>query len=563
MFNITQKSLPSVYQHSFSHVPMARIPRSQFKRNVRHPLTFCADYIVPVYFDEILPADTVKMDWSWIARLLTPEVPFMDNLYIDWFAFFCPTRLLQSNWQKLMGEQDDPGDSIDFSTPKLTSPASTGYTVPTDWSSPTTAQLSGALMDYLGIPPGIDSFEHHNYGGRMYNLVYNEWFRDQNLQDSVVVDVDDGPDTYTDYILLKRGKRHDYFTSCLPWLQKGTAESLAIGSTAPVYGTGKSLALTDGSKVGGTTTYGAYYTTGLENNEDVAYGTAVSGTSTFATNKVIGVPTEADLSPTTDSGLVADLSSATGVSIGALYQSFAIQDLLQTDARGGTRYTEILNAHFGVTSPDFRLQRPEYLGGGSFPFMVSPLAQTSETGTTELGTLGATVAAAGSNFSFVKSFVEHGYIMVMINVRADLTYQQGVARHFSRDTRYDFYFPALANLGEQAVLNKEIFAQGAAGGTDDDGVFGYQERWAEYRYGHSYMSDRMRSDHATSLDVWHLSEDFASLPSLNAAFIQGNTPITRVSSVTTEPHFIGDFYGRGLWTRPLPMYSVPGLVNRF
>jgi len=442
MLNLGQNSVPTVNTHSFSRIPQARIPRSQFKRNVRHPKTFCADYIVPVYFDEVLPADTVKMNWQWIVRLLTPETPFMDNLYIDWFAFFCPTRLLQDNWQKLMGEQDDPGDSIDFSTPKLTSPATTGYTVPADWSAPTTAELAGVLQDYLGIPPGIDEFEHHNYGGRMYNFIYNEWFRDQNLQDSVVVDLDDGPDTYTDYILLKRGKRHDYFTSCLPWLQKGTAEDLPLGTSAPITGLGKD-----------TTSWNA--------GSQTAYETDGSGTTTFASAMKFdgGVSSqtfwaEEDPNNAGYPNFRADLTAASAATIGQLYESFAIQDLLQTDARGGTRYIELLNAHFGVTSPDFRLQRPEYLGGGSFPFVVSPLAQLSQTDTTELGTLGASVHASGDKFRFIKSFVEHGYIMVLISVRADLTYQQGVARHFNRDTRYDFYFPALANLGEQAVLNK-------------------------------------------------------------------------------------------------------------
>ncbi|MCK6418892.1 MAG: phage capsid protein, partial [Alphaproteobacteria bacterium] len=258
--------------------------------------------------------------------------------------------------------------------------------------------------------------------------------------------------------------------------------------------------------------------------------------------------------------IYADLASATSATIGMLYESFAIQDLLQTDARGGTRYVELLNAHFGVTSPDFRLQRPEYIGGASIPFIVSPLAQTSETNSTELGTLGATAGANVNGVGFVKSFVEHGVILGLCCVRADLTYQQGLHRHFLVDTRYDFYFPALANLGEQEVTNIEIYAQGTS---DDQLVFGYQERWAEYRYGRSILTGRMRSNDPISLDVWHLAEDFASLPLLNGGFIEQNTPLDRVSAVTSEPHFKADFYGTGPWARPLPLYSVPGLMNRF
>lgn len=546
---IGTKSLPSVMQHSFSHIPQARIPRSSFIRNYAHKTTFNADYLIPFFWDEVYPADTIQFNLSYIIRMITPSTPFMDNLYADFFYFFVPFRLIQDNWEKLMGAQDDPGDSIDFSTPKLTAPASTGYTTPTDWSSPTTAQLAGALQDYLGVPPGVADLEHHNYCGRAYNLIWNEWFRDENLQDSLTVDLDDGPDTYTDYILQKRGKRHDYFTSCLPWLQKGTAESVPIGTEAPVLGIGAH-----------NQTFGA--------SSVSAYETDGSGTTTYADAKNVSgsVNTNNSLYIEEDTGnagfpwIRADLTSATGSTIAALYQAFAIQELLQQDARGGTRYVELINSHFGVTSPDFRLQRPEYLGGASVPIMVTPLAQTSETATTELGTLAATATGQADNVGFFKGFVEHGIVIGMVSVRADLTYQQGLHRCFLRDTRYDFYFPALANLAEQEVTNVEIFAQGDS---NDDLVFGYQERWSELKFGRSSISGRMRSSDASTLDVWHLSEEFGSLPSLNSDFIESNTPVDRVTAVTSEPHFKGDFYAKSKWARPMPMYSVPGLQNRF
>jgi hypothetical protein len=517
-----QQQFPSVMEHSFSRVPQARLPRSSFKRPFRHVTTIDEDYLYPLFTDEILPGDTFVGDFNAIARMITPLTPFMDNLYLDCFFFFCPNRIVQDNWVKLQGERDNPADSIDYSTPYITTTAGTGVANETLW-------------DYLGIPTQVPDLRVDTHLHRMYNKIWNDWFRDQNLQDSVTVDVDDGPDTLADYVLLKRNKSHDYFTSCLPSPQKGTGIDLPLGTSAPIA--------TDASAASSVT----------------VKSTAQSDAQKFLTPSTYTVLSSNGLGDDSQS-LYADLSDASAPTIYSLYEAFALQELLQMDARGGTRYFEILRAHFGVTSPDSRLQRPEYLGGHSFRVNVDPLPQTSETNTTELGTLAAVATAVINGFRITKSFVEHGHVIGLFNVRADLTYQQGLHRSFSRRTRYDYYMPALANLGEQAVLNKEIYAQGTSA---DEDTFGYQERWSEYRYGKSMITGKMRSNDAQSLDVWHLSEEFASLPALNSAFIQQNTPIDRVTAVTNEPAFKVDIAARVNHVRVMPTYSIPMLGNRF
>lgn len=536
----------SVNVHNFAMVPRAEIPRSSFDIQKTHKTTFDAGWLVPVYCDEVLPGDTFRVSMTAFARLSTPLFPIMDNMHLDSFFFFVPNRLVWDNWKRFNGEQNNPGDSTSFLVPEITSPPG-GYAV-------------NSLQDYMGLPTagqitGANTFKHSTLFNRAYNLIWNEWFRDENLQNSRPVPKGDGPDTLADYTLQRRGKRHDYFTACLPWPQKGPSVNLPLGTTAPVR-TGSPhailgaqpamrLVLDNGSGPPGS-------------NVNIM-GTATSGALQTAT----GTPTGGGVG-LYPSNLYADLSQATAATINQIRQSFQIQKLLERDARGGTRYTEIVRAHFGVVSPDARLQRPEYLGGGSTPVNINPIAQTSATDTgTPLGELGAMGTALARGHGFTQSFTEHGMIIGLVSVRADLTYQQGLRKMWSRRTRFDFYWPAFAMLGEQAVLNKEIYTQGLPA---DEEVFGYQERWAEYRYNPSQITGLFRSTAAGTIDPWHLAQRFTSLPVLGGAFIQDTPPVERIVAVGAEANgqqFIFDAFFSNRAARPLPMYSVPGLIDHF
>lgn len=524
--------------HLFSRIPNADIPRSSFNRSHGCKTTFDGGYLVPIFVDEVLPGDTFNLRMTAFGRLATPLKPFMDNLYLDTFFFFVPNRLVWSNFQKFMGEQNNPSDS-------------TSYILPVIQTAPAGGFPNQSVFDYFGLPTRVSTpYSFCALPLRAYNLIYNTWFRDENLQNSVTVNLGDGPDAYTDYALLRRGKRHDYFTSALPWPQKGPSVPLPMSGNAPVKldltSTSSPLyySPTTHAPIGGPAKT-LYYDTAANNNRAI---------------NIDNAPVQINPNNT----LYADLSLVTAATINQLRQSFQIQKLYERDARGGTRYTEIVHSHFGVTSPDARLQRPEYLGGGSTPINVNPIAQTMATGASGTSTPQGNLAAMGTlsahGHGFTKSFTEHGFIIGLVSVRADLSYQQGLNKMWSRSTRFELYWPALSHIGEQAVLQKEIYCDGTAA---DSTVFGYQERFAEYRYKPSSITGKFRSNDPQPLDMWHLAQKFTVAPTLSAAFIEDNPPLDRVVAVPSEPDFLFDAYFDLKCARPMPVYSVPGLIDHF
>lgn len=552
-----------VNQSHFAMIPQANIRRSVFDRSHVYKTTFNEGQLIPYFVDEVIPGDTFTLNPVEFCRLATPVVPFMDNIYIESFFFFVPSRLVYDKWVNLCGEQENPEDSTDYLVPTVS----------------LTGDMTNKLPDYMGIACASGTFNNVSVNClpfRCYWTIWNEWFRDENLQKSVKVSKGEtntvlepmGQSTANPnyglpsgvsnwYDPAPRGKRYDYFTGALPWPQKGPAVDLPLGQTAD-------LSLSSGATIGLPTAsmYNSsdgrqHKATGILTNGSPAGGiyTYATGTTSWTDKATSNVPVSGI------NGWTVDLTSATSITINSLRQAFMLQRYYEIDARGGTRYTEKLQAHFGVTNPDARLQRPEFLGSHSSMMNINPVTQTSSTdSTTPQGNLAAYGLNAQRYHAFTKSFSEFGYVIGLINVRADLTYQQGVNKMWLRSDVLDFYWPSFAHLGEQSIQNIEIYCQGDE---DDKKVFGYQERYAEYRYKPSLITGQFRSTCKEPLDIWHLSQKFATLPTLSDEFIQDHPPISRVVAVPSYPHFLLDVKFNLKCIRPMPMYGIPGMMGHF
>ena len=551
------------------------IRRSTFDRSHSLKTSFNVGDIVPFFVDEVLPGDTFNVDTSKVVRLQTLLTPVMDNIYLDTYFFFVPNRLTWSHWKQFNGENTESAwiPQTEYEIPQITAPASGGWSV-------------GTIADYLGVPTGVPNLSVSALPFRAYALVMNEWFRDENLSDPLVVPVDDATvagvntgtfvtDVCKGGLPYKAAKYHDYFTSCLPSPQKGPDVTIPVAEAGnyAVVGNGKALAISDSKRLYGLCTKSQYNFSGAQSAFGQSLSSTVPESGAYVPEGVLGVPTSAQLGDDlSNSGLIAVASgNAAAATINQLRMAFQIQKLYEKDARGGSRYIEILKSHFGVTSPDARLQRPEYLGGNRVPININQVVQQSATasGETAQGTVTGMSVTTDTHSDFTKSFTEHGFVIGVMVARYDHTYQQGLERFWSRKDRFDYYWPVFANIGEQAVKNKEIFAQGpgvkdSAGSVIDDQVFGYQEAWADYRYKPSRVTGEMRSQYAQSLDVWHLADDYSALPALSDSWIrEDKTNVDRVLAVTSavSNQLFADIYIKNRTTRPMPMYSIPGLID--
>lgn len=565
--------------HRFSDAPAMYMRRTKFDRSHVYKTTFNSGKLIPVFVDEVLPGDTTRISVNYFARLATPIKPIMDNIYLDWFFFFVPNRLVWDHWQNFCFEQEDPDDSTDYVIPTVTAAANTDN------------NYVGSLWDYFGLPVNIVNNLScvSALPFRAVYLIWNEWFRDENLQKSVKIQKGDaneildssrasdqpswvfssGTTIVSGHACPPRGKRHDYFTSALPWTQKGPGVSIGLAGTAtlvdpsPVSGyfvqqSNNSLGAAQLSQSGGV--HEVFTGNGTLTYQSGGYSAAIAGHAIQdnGTATVTAQPGSSWLSKSA----YADLDSSSIFTINSLRTAFQMQKFYERLARGGSRYTEVLRSFFGVVSPDARLQRPEFLGSFTKMVNVNPIAQTSATDSTSpQGNLSAYGVTAAKFHGFTKSFVEHGYIIGFVCARADLTYQQGINKMWLRSTVYDFYWPTFAHLGEQAIELREIYAQGTEA---DNTVFGYQERYAEYRYKPSQITGKFRSSvTGGNLDVWHLSQFFSNAPTLNEEFITENPPIKRIIAVQNEPEFLLDVGFRYTTVRPMPMFGTPGLVDHF
>lgn len=544
----------SAFQNHFANIPQISRPRAQFVRPYRTKHTFDEGQLIPFYLDDVLPGDTFKVSAQMFARLATPIYPIMDNMYLEVFWFFCPNRLVWDNFVKQHGEQTDPGDSTDYTTPVIDSTTIAANATPM------------SLWDNFGLPMvrPADQDKISALPFRMYNMIWRDWFRDQDLQDSPPVPRDDGPDDLADFPIRRIGKYKDYFSTSRPSPQKGPSVDIPIGGQAPLVVSGSPVTRipTDGAIIGRA------YVTGdgtprTINKPATQLSLNLSGSGVSAAADVaFSNAGNIDGTITSFGSSYANLDSAAGPTVNLFREAVTVQQMYELDMRGGTRFIEMIFNHYGVVNPDFRLQRPEFLGYSKSMVNIHPVAQTSGAVTgaeTPQGNLAAFGTVSSRN-GFVKTFTEYGYVIGLLAVRADLSYQEKVDRHWSRQTRMDYYYPIFANLGEQAVLNREIQVNPSAA-TGNDDPFGYQERWAEYRFKTNQVTGLFRSSHAQSLDAWTLAQEFDTVPELDDVFIEEDAPVDRTIAVPSEPHFILDCNVTNIAARPMPMYSAPGLTR--
>jgi len=549
--------IKSAFQNHFAQIPSVQKPRSSFRRVSRHKHTFDEGFLIPFYLDDVIPGDTFNVKASMFARLATPIFPIMDNMYLETFWFFVPNRLVWDNFVRQHGERPDPDSSTDFTTPTVTPNA--------------TSAAVGSLWDNFGLPiQNLDKVGPISaLPFRGYRLIFNEWFRDQDLQDSLVISKGDGPDAIdvvagTGSLPKRINKFKDYFTTARPSPQKGPSVDIPLGISAPVYGEQLTVDIHGHAwqAINEVTNVRTVSPSQVQPNATPLARQVVSSGNATGTQAGLYFSLGAKDDYTTNPTLVppyADLTEGIGATVNEWRQAVVIQQAYELDMRGGTRYIEMIFNHYGVINPDFRLQRPEFLGYSKSQVNIHPIAQTSETSDTPQGNLSAFGTVSSQGNGFLKSFTEFGYVFGLVAVRSDLSYQECVDRHWSRQTRFDYYYPNFANLGEQAILRQEL----QVGNTEEVNlqVFGYQERWAEYRFKTSKVTGLFRSNAAGTLDAWHLAQELGGDVFLSDDFIEEDAPVDRTIAVPSEPHFIFDSIVENNAARVMPMYSAPGLTR--